>query len=297
MDPNAAGVESLPASLRAIYPFSSHWLETDRGRLHYVDEGQGDTAVIMVHGNPTWSFYYRNVILALRSRFRCIVPDHIGCGLSDKPAEFSYRLADHIANLDALIRHTGIRKFHLIVHDWGGPIGIGAALNHLDKLQSLVITNTAAFTDSKIPMRLRVCRVPFLGAGLVQGCNAFAGLATRMASSRGLDPLVKQGLLWPYRNWKDRIATHRFVVDIPMSCVHPSWDTLKEVENGLQRLQGRPVMIAWGPKDFVFNDHFLEQWRHIFPQAKVCRYAESNHYLFEDAREQVIPEIVRFLGA
>ncbi len=118
----------LPPWLSELYPFTPRRFPTPQGGLSYLDEGQGDEAVLMVHGNPTWSFFYRNIVLALRGRYRCIVPDHLGCGLSDKPQDWTYRLPDHIGNLAALIDSLGLKKIHLIVHDWGGPIGLGTML-------------------------------------------------------------------------------------------------------------------------------------------------------------------------
>ena len=117
-----------PPWLQQLYPFEPKRFATGRGELSYLDEGEGDEAVVMVHGNPTWSFYYRNVVLGLRGKIRCIVPDHLGCGLSDKPQDFNYTLAEHIKNLRALLDHLKLRKIHLIVHDWGGPIGLGTGL-------------------------------------------------------------------------------------------------------------------------------------------------------------------------
>ena len=139
----------LPDWLRAIYPFDPKRFDTGRGVMSYLDEGAGDEAVVMVHGNPTWSFYYRNLVLGLRGKIRCIVPDHLGCGLSDKPQDFNYTLGEHIRNLRALFDSLKLRKIHLIVHDWGGPIGLGAALAKPEQLGGVVILNTAAFAESR----------------------------------------------------------------------------------------------------------------------------------------------------
>ena len=119
----------LPPEVRALYPFAPHWLETTAGRIHYVDEGprDADTAVICVHGNPTWSFMYREVVKALAPKFRVLAMDHLGCGLSDQPQNFSYRLSDHIENLGRLVATVSQPKLHFIVHDWGGPIGLAVA--------------------------------------------------------------------------------------------------------------------------------------------------------------------------
>ncbi len=215
--------EQLPAWLREIYPFTPRRFTTGAGEMSYLDEGpRNDEAVVMVHGNPTWSFFYRNVILALRDRMRCVVPDHLGCGLSDKPQDYDYTLGNHIKNLTALIDSLQLRRVHLIVHDWGGPIGLGTLLPLADKLGRVVILNTAAFADTVIPARIRLCRIPGLGEIIVRGFNGFAGPAIWMAVTKPLPDAVKRGFVFPYDSWANRIATHRFVRDIPSGRGTPS---------------------------------------------------------------------------
>ncbi len=273
---------SLPKPIRELYPFASNWLETPDGRVHYVDEGEGDSTIVFVHGNPTWSFFYRNLILGLRDRFRCIAIDHLGMGLSDKPQDFSYQLKGRIEHLDTLIDSLGLKKFHLVVHDWGGAIGTGAALRHLDKLDRIQIMNTAAFRSSRMPWQIGLCRVPILGEFFVRGLNGFAGPATHMAVAKKLPPAVKAGYLWPHRNWHDRVAVARFVQDIPMRPEHPSYAALLDIENQLIRLKDKPMQLIWGMKDFCFNDAFLREWQCRFPQATTTELAGAGHYLLED---------------
>src|SRR3989338_6551111 len=118
-------------SWRKLYPFESHFLDLEGVRYHYVDEGRGEP-VVLLHGNPTWSFYYRRLILDLRQRYRVIAPDHIGCGFSDKPQRYAYTLEQHIANGQALIERLGLARIALVMHDWGGAIGMGSATRHPD---------------------------------------------------------------------------------------------------------------------------------------------------------------------
>ncbi len=287
----------FPAALRALYPFAPHWLETSAGRIHYVDEGprDADTAVICVHGNPTWSFMYREVVKSLSNKYRVIAPDHLGCGLSDKPQNFSYRLADHIENLAKLVESLPQIKLHFIVHDWGGAIGLAVAERFAGRMGKLVITNTAAFSGP-CPLRIRLCRAPVIGPLLVRGLNGFAGSATWMAVARPLPPAVKAGYLWPYRSWHDRIAVLRFVQDIPLAESHPSASTLQAVEAGLQKLRDKPMLLAWGLRDFCFTPDYLAEWRRRFPSATLRVFPEASHYLFEDAGSVLIPELVEFLG-
>lgn len=285
----------LPGWLREIYPFTPKRFPTAAGVLSYLDEGAGDEAVVMVHGNPTWSFYYRNVVLALRGRMRCIVPDHLGCGLSDKPQDWSYRLADHIANLRALLDHLQLKRVHLIVHDWGGPIGLGATLPLGERLGKVVILNTAAFADTVVPARINFCRLPVIGELAVRGCNGFAWPATWMSVTRPLPDAVKRGFLFPYDSWANRIATHRFVVDIPTGKNHPSDAALAEIERQLPALREKPVRILWGGRDFCFNRHYYDRWTQLVPQAQATYFDEAGHYVLEDAREECIAAIQKFL--
>jgi haloalkane dehalogenase len=285
----------LPNWLAELYPFEPKRFDTGRGMMSYLDEGQGDEAVVMVHGNPTWSFYYRNLVLGLRGSLRCIVPDHLGCGLSAKPQDFDYTLGEHIRNLRALLDSLNLRKIHLIVHDWGGPIGLGAVLQKPDQLGHVVILNTAAFADTIVPARIRLCRVPVLGEWWVRGFNGFAWPATWMAVTTPLAPDVKRGYLYPYDNWANRIATHRFVVDIPTGRGSPSDRALAELEPRLSILRNRPARILWGGKDFCFNQHYYDRWRALLPTAQADYLESAGHYVLEDAGLQCLDKIRGFL--
>jgi haloalkane dehalogenase len=284
--------EQLPVWLREIYPFTPRRFAIGAGEMSYLDEGpRKDEAVVMVHGNPTWSFFYRNVVLALRGRVRCIVPDHLGCGLSNKPQDYAYTLPNHIANLTALLDSLQLRRVHLIVHDWGGPIGLGTLLPLADKLGRVVILNTAAFADTVVPARIRLCRVPGLGEIIVRGFNGFAGPATWMAVTKPLPDAVKRGFVFPYDSWAHRIATHRFVRDIPSGRGTPSDAALATIERQLALLRDKPVRILWGGSDFCFNRHYYERWTQLLPQARATYLDGVGHYLLEDAREECLREI------
>lgn len=263
--------------------------------MHYVDEGQGEV-VLMLHGNPTWSFFYRQLIRDLSPSFRCLVPDHIGMGLSDKPQKnFSYQLSDHIDNVVRLIESQNIKRFHLIVHDWGGAIGMGIAERIPERVGSIVVMNTAAFRSKNIPKRIAVCKIPLLGEFIVRAFNGFAWPATWMAVRKQLSLQVKAGYLFPYNNWKNRIATHRFVQDIPLSPNHPSYAALLKVEEGLKQFRTRPMLILWGMHDFCFDVTFLREWQERFPDAETVELPEAGHYLLEDAPEAVSGKIASFL--
>lgn len=296
MNPHLARIAG--AATASLYPFESHWMELDDGvRMHYVDEGAGDP-VLMVHGNPTWSFYYRDLIGGLRDRCRVIAPDHVGCGLSDKPGKYPYILARHIANLERLVLALDLRDITLVVHDWGGPIGLGVAARHPDRFRRLVITNTAGFRAKLMPLAIALCRVPLLGDLLVRGCNVFAGLITRVgiAHQDRVSPAVRQGYTAPYASWADRVAILRFIQDIPMLPRDRSWGTLVELENGLGRLADKPTMLIWGMQDWVFTPAFIGGFLQYFPHAQVHRVRDAGHLVLEDAHERALPWIEAFMA-
>lgn len=291
---------SLPPAITRLYPFSPRSFTTGSGaRLSYLDEGpRADEAVLMLHGNPTWSFYYRELVKALSPQMRCIVPDHIGMGLSDKPARHDYTLAGRIGDVAGLVASLGLKRVHLVVHDWGGAIGFGLAARRPELVGRLVILNTAAFTSPRIPFRIAVCRWPLIGPLLVRGFNGFAWPATWMAMHRcRLTPEEKRGYLWPYSSWANRVAVSAFVQDIPLGPTHRSWAALVATEQGVPALRDRPALILWGGRDFCFNDHFLARWRELLPQADVHRFADAGHYVLEDARDDVVPRVTRFLAS
>lgn len=287
----------LPGWLRELYPFEPKKIITSRGaKLSYLDEGpRTDEAVLMLHGNPTWSFFYRDVVRSLAPALRCIVPDHVGMGLSEKPENYDYSLGRRIADVEELVASLGLKRIHLIVHDWGGAIGFGFATRHPAMIGRIVILNTAAFFSAHIPKRIALCRAGIFGKWLVRGLNGFAGPASWMSTVRPLAPDVKRGFLFPYDSWASRVAVHRFVQDIPMGVSHPTRPVLDEIESKLPLLADREKMILWGGRDFCFNDHFLARWQEIFPQTLVHRYADAGHYVLDDAGTDACQRISSFL--
>ena len=277
------------------YPFQSHYHNIAPHRIHYVDEGQGDI-IVMVHGNPTWSYYYRRLISLLAKEHRVIAIDHMGCGLSDKPQDYNYCLQNHIDNLDSLLQHLGVETFSLVVHDWGGAIGMGVAAKKPDALMRAMVLNTAAFRSQRIPFRISVCRWPIIGAPLIRGLNGFAGPAVFMAVCRKMDKEVARAFLAPYDSWHNRVAVSAFVKDIPLTPAHPSYKSLLQVEQGLEKLQERqlPMMICWGGKDFCFNKEFYDEWCERFPDAETHYFSESGHYILEDAFDEIAPLADKF---
>ncbi len=277
--------------------------DRDGLRLHYLDEGAGEP-VVMVHGNPTWSFYYRNLVDALKTRYRTIAPDHIGCGRSDKPddSRYQYTLRSRVDDLAGLLDHLGVdREITLVVHDWGGMIGMAYAARHPGRIARLVVLNTGAFplpASKPLPPALRLGRDSKLGAGLIRGFNAFAVAAARVGCKRrpmGKD--LRAAYVAPYDSWANRIATLRFVQDIPLAAGDRGFDIVQGTADRLGELAHVPMMIAWGLRDFVFDRHFLDEWTRRFPEAEVHRFEDGGHYILEDAGDEIIPLIEEFLAA
>lgn len=286
-----------------LYPFTSRWFDRGDGiRMHYVDEGQGDP-VVMVHGNPTWSFYYRDLIKALSPTHRVVAVDHIGCGLSDKPEEprYEYTLSSRVKDLEALMDHCSFKSnVTLVVHDWGGAIGFGWATKYADRIARLVILNTAAFHNplgKDLPKALWLARDTKFGAYLVERFNAFARGATWLAMARRKMPRdVRDGYLAPYEPATDRLATLRFVQDIPLGPEDKSFPVITEMQDRLHLFEKTPALICWGGKDFVFNHYFLEEWKRRLPNAEVHLYPAAGHYVLEDAADLVIPQVRSFIA-
>ncbi|MEN6498681.1 MAG: alpha/beta fold hydrolase [Thermoguttaceae bacterium] len=283
---------------RNLYPFKSHRLTINGLGYHYLDEGEGPV-LLLVHGNPTWSFYWREIVSALRPHYRLVVPDHIGCGLSDKPdrTNYSFQLQSRIDDLGALIRELDLREITLLAHDWGGAIGMGAAVADPSRFARFVLFNTGAFRSSRCPWRIRVCRIPLLGRLGVQGLNLFARAALLMATAKRqrMTPAVRAGLLAPYDSWSHRLAVQQFVLDIPLSANHPSYPVLERIETGLAQFRQHPVCLIWGMRDWCFSPHFLERFLEFFPGAEAHRFDDAGHYVIEDAHERIVPLVERFL--
>lgn len=285
---------------RAMYPFADRLRDLDGRAYHYLDEGEGEPAV-MVHGNPTWSFFYRDMILALRGTHRCLVPDHMGCGLSEKPQKYPYTLEQHIANLETWLESTlpppswSGGKINLIVHDWGGPIGFGYAVRHPERIRRLVVMNTSIFPEGDMPFRIKMCRWPFLGAFLVRVLNGFAGGATAMTTVKPLLETVQDAFVMPYDSWRNRVAVHAFVKDIPLVADTPTWKLFRKIADlAAKTLADKPMLVQWGMRDWCFTPFFLDLWKKRFPRAEVDEY-EAGHYLLEDEGQAIIGRVRRFL--
>lgn len=281
--------------IQSEYPFKSNFIEVKSYNYHYVDEGEGEETLLMVHGNPSWSFMYRNLITEFSKKYRVIAPDHLGCGLSDKPQDFPYRLDSHIDNLESLVFSLNLEKVTLVLHDWGAAIGMGFAVRHPEKIARLIILNSSAFSMSWLPLRLSLLRIPWLNDKLVRNFNLYLNASLNMSNQRNLPPIVKKGFKFPYQNYNDRIAILSFIEDIPIDPEHVSFEVLLEIEHGLWMFRETPVCIIWGMKDWHFSYRYLKRWRLYYPQAQVLQIPDAGHYVLEDECIQSLMFMTNFL--
>ena len=265
--------------------------------MHYLDEGTGEV-LLLLHGNPTWSFYWRNIILGLRDKYRLVVPDHIGCGLSEKPTrkEYPFTLERRIADISELIETLDLQNITLLAHDWGGAIGMGAAGENPDRFSRFILCNTAAFRFDSCPKRISICQTPFFGDIAVKWFNVFARAALTMAVKKPerMTLQTRAGFLAPYDSWNNRTAIHEFVLDIPLKKTDRSYETLTDVEHCLWKFKKYPVCLIWG-NDWCFTPEFMERFKEFFPDAETHYFQDAGHYVVEDKYEEMIPIIDEFM--
>ncbi|QTA79534.1 Alpha/beta hydrolase fold-containing protein [Desulfonema limicola] len=281
------------SAFKHLYPFKSHYLNIKGLNYHYLDKGNGDP-VVMLHGNPTWSFYFRNMVKTLSPEYRTIVPDHIGCGLSDKPdtKQYDFKLKSRVDDLEYLLDYLKLgNNISLLVHDWGGMIGMAYALKNPERISRIIITNTAGFFPpgkKKLPVRLWIIRniLPF-AVPAVLGLNLFSAAALHMAPYKKLSKDVKHGLKAPYNCPGNRIATLKFVQDIPVYPKDPGYNLVKYVDENLHLLADIPMLICWGQHDFVFDTDYYNEWKRRFPNAETHFFKDGGHYLLEDKPGEV----------
>lgn len=287
------------------YPFQPQRFEVRPGlSMSYLDEGPRDgEVVVMLHGNPSWSYYWRNLVSGLSDKYRCIVPDHIGMGLSDKPddSRYDYTLRSRVDDVATLLERLGIDgPITLAVHDWGGMIGFGWALSHAAQVQRLVITNTGAFplpAAKPLPWQIALGRDWKLGAFVIRAFNAFSGGASYLGVEKKMPADVRRAYVAPYDSWANRISTVRFMQDIPLAPGDQAWPLVEEAGRRLHEFADRPAFLGWGLKDFVFDKHFLDGFRAALPNAEVQAFDDAGHYVLEDKADVLVPAIRRFLDA
>ncbi|HXE91592.1 MAG TPA: alpha/beta fold hydrolase [Terriglobales bacterium] len=289
---------ALPAWLREMYPFRTASVTVHGKRMSYVDEGAGDAPpIVLLHGNPTWSFLYRNVIPRLTGRYRVIAPDHVGFGLSEKPDNLAYyTLERHIANFTALVEALGLKKITLVLHDWGGPIGLGYAVAHPENVARLVLMNTWAHLPHnpdayELHWGLRISRGP-LGSFTVRNLNLFVELALRMAVTRKLSAREFDAYRFPFPDAASRTGVLAFPRMIPLRESDPAGRTMSEIERGLAKITA-PADILWGKRDPVFGRLHAYRMRDNLRNAREPVFLDSaSHFLPEDAPDALAEKIL-----
>jgi haloalkane dehalogenase len=279
---------------RTLYPFAPHHLEVDGGRMHYLDEGSGP-AVVMVHGTPTWSFLYRDLITALSSSYRVIAPDNLGFGLSDKPARWGYTPADHAKNLSVLVDHLDLDDFVLVVHDFGGPIGLSLAIEQPQRVRGLVLFNTWMWS-------LAGTRAEKMSHIMATGFGRF--LYTRLnLSPRALIPAafgdrkaltrdVHRHYIRPFGAPAERIGAWTLARELGAS--GPWYEDLWQRR---EAITDKPALLLWGMKDPAFGPEALDRWRGEMLGARIVELPEAGHFVQEEAPERAAAEVRTFLGA
>ena len=274
------------------YPFEDHWLEIDGAGVHYVDKGDGP-CVLMLHGNPTWSFVYRNVIKALAGQCRCIAPDYPGFGYSEHPPAYGYTPQEHASRITALINHLGLERFILIVQDWGGPIGLSVAVEQADRIAGIVLCNTWCWRPT-LNLRIFSCIMGGpIGRYLILHHNFFAkvlvplGLFNRQAKT----PAILKAYTDPFGTPVSRIGTYIFPRQIRKAS---AW--LESIQGRLSVLREKPVEIVWGMKDPAFGSRrCIRKWLGHFPNANLERIENASHYLQEDSPDRIVCATERLL--
>ena len=289
------------------WPYEPRWFESQDGRMHYVDEGPRDgKPVVMVHGNPTWGYLYRNFISALvDAGYRCIVPDHLGFGRSDKPDQPElYQVPRHAERLDALLESLDLHEATLVSQDWGGPTGFYWATRHPERIAALCVLNTIAHRPPgkvKLPLPLHLFRAPGGGELLVKGAHLFVRVflfKVGILHQERITPAMRDAYLAPHPTYASRTAILVFPREIPGGPTGRVADFLGEVEADLPRLTDKPTMIAWAMKDVAFLPEYLEEpWLRDFPNADVLRLPDAGHYLQEDAHERIVPRLLAHLDS
>lgn len=287
---------TAPAWLdRSLYPFSSHWFESADGRMHYIDEGVG-TPIVFVHGTPTWSFLYRHLVARLAARHRVVAVDHLGFGLSDKPATAPYEPRDHARRLLALLDSLNLSDVTLVVHDFGGPIGLAAALARPDRVARLVLFNTWMWSVDDDPAIARGAKVAgsWLGRLLYRYLNfEVKVLMPKVMGDRSLlTPRILRHYTGPLGAPDERMGAWAFA-----RALLGSGPWYEEQWARRDRLRGKPMLLLWGMKDPFFGPSYLDRWRKEFPEARVHSIATSGHFVPEEAAAEVAPILERFVEA
>lgn len=273
-----------------LFPFESRWFESPVGRVHYLDEGEGDP-ILFLHGNPTWSFLYRGIIIRLRKHFRCIAPDYPGFGLSAHPQDYRFTPEEHAEVMQALVQKLDLRNLTIMGQDWGGPIGMRIALDEAPRVRALVMGNTWYWPMAALHLRAFSWA---LSTGVLQRFlhkgNVLVDRLIPLGVKHELAPEVIQHYRGPFPTLDSRAGAVELVRQLTLS---ENW--LAELEEDVRdRLGHLPLLLTWGMEDLSFTPAFMDTFRRDFPRAKVVRL-EARHFIQEDCPKEVSEAILEFL--
>ncbi len=273
-----------------LYPFQSRFVEIEGNRIHYVDEGRGPT-LLLLHGNPTWSFLYRHIITRLSRQFRCVAVDYPGFGLSLARPGYSFKPREHSTVLEQFVLALDLSEIGLMVQDWGGPVGLGFAGRHPDRIRALLICNTWAWPaqgTKHLEWFSKIVGGP-IGRFLILNFNAFVNLILPSGVSRRLSSEEMRAYRGPFPTRASRLPTAIF----PREILH-SREYLAEVESNLSRLSHKPTLILWGDRDTAFREAQRERFELLFPNHRTRILKGAKHFVQEEASDQICEELIAF---
>lgn len=276
------------------YPFKHHYFNVNDTTMHYVDEGEGEV-ILFVHGTPSWSFEFRNVIKFLSKKYRCIALDHIGFGLSEKPAKYDYTVQNHTASLLKLITHLQLNQFTMLVHDFGGIIGLAAAEQIPEKIKGLVMLNTWCRSIQDEPEYKKMKMI--LGSPLMPLLYRYLNFSAKyilpaaFGERSRLTPEIHQHFLRPFSKASERNGTIAFAKSLLRD-----QDYYASIGKKLTILKEKPVLIIWGMKDEFITEKHLLWMQEQFPGSKVVRYDDAGHFVLEEKSVVAGPVIAEFMG-
>lgn len=280
---------------KSEYPFDSHYFDVPAGRMHYVDEGQG-SPVVMVHGNPTWSFLYRHLIKEMSNEYRCIAMDHIGFGLSDKPLDWSYLPEEHAKNLNLLIEELKLNNITLVVQDWGGPIGLSYAVNNPANVKSIVLMNSWMWSAAGDPHfeKFSGFMGGAIGKFLIKYFNFFVRVVMKQAM--GDKSILTRPIHRHYLNALKEPNARKGCWTFPKQIItSSSW--LETLWSQRENLKTIPALILWGMKDIAFRKKELETWLGVFSDPEVIKFENVGHFVQEEKGRQLGQMVKDFLAS
>jgi pimeloyl-ACP methyl ester carboxylesterase len=279
---------------RAEYPFVSRWLDLPAGRMHYVDEGQGPP-VVFVHGTPDWSFAWRHLIKALSPGYRCIAPDNLGFGLSDKPQGYSYAPAEQAANLRRLIEHLGLRDITLVLHDFGGPFGLAYAIEKPANVKRLVLMNTWMWSLGGDRHHDRFGRLfgGALGRFLYLRLNFPVRVMMKQAilDQSRFPRRIQEQYARPLGSAAERVATHAYA-----RALLGAGEWYDALWRRREKIRDIPAMIVWGMSDLAFRQEELDRLQTVFSRKRTACFHDAGHFPHEERSERVVSLVEEFLS-